>query len=804
MQVLLECVSLWQVDIYNKVAFILFILRVDNIMKSASRFSQAVSCLLVLLLAVSTAAMTKAVAGSVSGNQPISVPVSKVLYSFGTTTLANEAYMTIDASGVQGYTTVLGEARLPMLRYFLEIPLGATPSVTMTQTVWTDSSLAAVGSATEVVPVQPSVVKLPDASAPFTYNAVYYSQDSFQPASLASVSVVGEVRGHTAVLLEVSPVQYNPTTGALRLLSSCVLQVTLSGGDMGLTKETIQRYDSNSFAMLEQTMFSNYGTLEAGTHLRSGEGYLIIVDDTLYDTIQPFATWKGQLGFDVTVTKTSEIPGGVTKEKIKTYIKNAYENWSNPPVFLLLVGDTGQIPTWTGQITGTCTDLYYVTLTAGDYFADIFVGRFPAATVAQLNAMVDKTLYYETGNFPNETWIKKAAFLASNDNYQISEGTHNYVIDTYLTPANYTCDKLYSHEGATTQQVKDVLNDGRSLCIYSGHGSETSWADGPPFSESDVNSLTNDGIYPFVCSHACLTCQFTVSECFGETWLRGDHKGGLAFWGASDYSYWDEDDILERSMFKAWWVDNVDFVCGMTNAGLHYLYEHYGGGGNSQYYFEEYNLLGDPSVKILRGSPNPDLPPDQPNTPSGSTHGVTFVSYTYTVTVPAEPEGQQVYMQWDFGNGNRSDIQGPFTSGAQAQVSYVWRDPGVYNLRVQAQDVNGSKSKWSDPLAVTINLKPRLNVTAVKGGLGVRVTVKNTVNQTVNHIAWTINFKAPMILISLNTGGVISFIDGGQEATVKCGALIGFGALTIDITAGDATATATGFLLGPFVLGVTL
>ena len=154
-------------------------------------------------------------------------------------------------------------------------------------------------------------------------------------------------------------------------------------------------------------------------------------------------------------------------------------------------------------------------------FADIYISRFPASTEMHVNTMVNKTLYYEQGNFNTYDWIKKAAFLASVDNYQISEGTHNYVIDTHLEPNGYVCDRLYQVTyGANTQDVRDSINDGRSLVIYSGHGSETSWADGPPFSQSDVNSLTNDGMYPFVCSHACMTGKFSVSECFGETWLR--------------------------------------------------------------------------------------------------------------------------------------------------------------------------------------------------------------------------------------------------------------------------------------------
>jgi len=57
---------------------------------------------------------------------------------------------------------------------------------------------------------------------------------------------------------------------------------------------------------------------------------------------------------------------------------------------------------------------------------------------------------------------------------------------------------------ATTQQVKNQINAGTNFAIYSGHGAETEWADGPVFTQSDVASLTNTR-YPFVASFACLT-----------------------------------------------------------------------------------------------------------------------------------------------------------------------------------------------------------------------------------------------------------------------------------------------------------
>jgi len=631
----------------------------------------------------------------------IDLTVDNLAFDFGSTYMNGKNFATLKSSN-EGFTVVQGEAQLPVLRRMIEIPQGAKTDVVVKSVSWRYTSLKELGVPQRIVPVQPSLIKLPGATQNFVINEKYYSTDTYTPNVVAKIVNSGEIRDRNFVLLEVSPVQYNPASGKLKIMTSCELRVNLQGSNVIKTVQKIERYSTPAFEDMLKTTFLNYGIYEKNVlnNPKDQEGYLIIVYDSFYDAIQPLSSWKASKGFDVTVTKTSEIPGGVTKENIKAYIVDAYNNWPIPPSYVLLVGDSGQIPTWTGSDTGTCTDLYYVTINQGDYFADIIVSRFPAATSEQVTNMVDKTVYYEEGSFTNTSWIKKAVFMASSDNYQVSEGTHNYVIDTYLIPNGYTCDKLYCHTyGATPQQVKDALNNGRSLAIYSGHGSTTSWADGPPFSQSDVNSLTNDGTYPFVASHACLTNQFTVSECFGETWLRASHKGGIAFWGATDYSYWDEDDILERSMFKAWWEDNLETIGGMTNMGLYYLYQYYGGGGMSQYYFEEYNVLGDSSVKIWRN--NPSDPPATPDKPTGPNHGIINVEYTFTSST-TEPDGDQIYFLFSWGDGSSSTWLGPYESGQIVTASHSWSNIGSYDVKVTAKDVYGAQSGWSEPLTISI------------------------------------------------------------------------------------------------------
>jgi hypothetical protein len=732
----------------------------------------------------------------------ITVTVTPPSLVFNECSLAGQMFATVQLPG-EGVSTVIGEAQLPTISRFIEIPYGATPDLVIESVTWKTMSLADYNLPSSVIPVQPSLIKIEGATAPFSKNDAFYATKAFLPSTIADVKTLGELRSRQIALLQISPVQYDPASGQLRFMTQCDLRIDLPGSDLVKTAEKIDRYTSASFEQLFETSFMNYGALEGTQQMGpTQEGYLIIVDDTFVDAITPLADWKDTKGFDVTVTKTSEIPGGITKENIKAYIVDAYNNWPIPPAYILLVGDVAQIPTWTGSETGTCTDLYYVTIDEGNYFADIVISRFPAATAAQVTTMVDKTLYYEAGAFPDDAWVKKAAFLASTDNHGVSEGTHNFIIDTYLTPNNYTCDKIYSYyAGNTTQKVTNALNDGRSLCIYSGHGGTDSWADGPPYSQANVNALTNDGMYPFVCSHACLTNQFTVSECFGETWLRAPHKGGLAFWGATTYSYWDEDDILERSMFKAWWMDNLEAIGLMTNQGLLYLYEHYSGGGMTKYYFEEYNVLGDSSVKILRGQINDNTPPATPETPNGPTTGEIGIEYTFT-TSTTDAQNNDVYYMVSWGD-TVTDWLGPYSSGATVGLKHTWNFVGDYSIKVKAKDPEGLQSDWSGTATIGIVAMPRIEIGKISGSFGsLSAEIKNVGAGGASNVNWSISLNGGLVILGRDASGTFSKILPGFSPKAKTGFVFGVGSVDILVTAGDAEKTATATLLGPFILNI--
>jgi len=194
--------------------------------------------------------------------------------------------------------------------------------------------------------------------------------------------------------------------------------------------------------------------------------------------------------------------------------------------------------------------------------------------------------------------------------------------------------------------------------------------------------------------------------------------------------------------------------------------------------------------------------PATPNAPTGPSTGVIYTSYTYTATAPDDPDGSVIYLTWDWGNGTTSNWSGPYTEGQQVQAAHSWDTPGIYAVRVKVKDINNSESSWSKPLNVTINSKSKLEITKIKGGVGVSVTVHNKINSSLYNTMWTITLNGGFIMFPKTYGGFIPTLSVNQDVIIKTGLIIGFGRINIIASAGEATKTASGFLLGPILLGV--
>ena len=94
----------------------------------------------------------------------------------------------------------------------------------------------------------------------------------------------------------------------------------------------------------------------------------------------------------------------------------------------------------------------------------------------------------------------------------------------------------------------------------------------------------------------------------------------------------------------------------------------------------------------------------------GPDSGRADVEYFFSSSC-IDPDGDDLFYLWDWGDGNFSDWLGPYVSGGVVNVSHIWSEPGVFDVRVKARDVFGLEGVWSDPLSITMPKSNKFDIT---------------------------------------------------------------------------------------------
>jgi len=110
--------------------------------------------------------------------------------------------------------------------------------------------------------------------------------------------------------------------------------------------------------------------------------------------------------------------------------------------------------------------------------------------------------------------------------------------------------------------------------------------------------------------------------------------------------------------------------------------------------------IGDTAVKtkILHIINHPPLTPII----YGPTNGRVNIGYPFSLNPVTDPEGDSMYVKWEWGDGNNTEWLGPYASGQTISETYGWTHPGVNEIRAKLKDAYGAESNWSDPHVMTI------------------------------------------------------------------------------------------------------
>lgn len=334
-----------------------------------------------------------------------------------------------------GHTETIGAPMLPVVRMLVAVPDGAEPQLAFSSTP-REAGAEELHMPGEPLPLQPPVPKLPGAleAAPFMRDAGVYASQAYYPTEPVRLVPAGYVAGQRMTLVEVAPIQYAPAQQRYRLHAGMAVEITFDK-----TAPPPPRRPQE--VALIRDLACNAAALPSAVMATTSPRLLVIAHTLFATNLAVFVAHKTAMGWVVDVTNTTI---GSSAAVITNFIRARYQNVTTRPDALLLVGDTAFIPRFVSTPTDNPdSDLYYGCIDGGaDWLPDFPVGRFSVQNNAQLNAVIDKVITYETST--PAAWMSKAVFMAGNDNYTITEGTHNYVISTYLSPRNFTLDKLYT------------------------------------------------------------------------------------------------------------------------------------------------------------------------------------------------------------------------------------------------------------------------------------------------------------------------------------------------------------------------
>ncbi len=150
--------------------------------------------------------------------------------------------------------------------------------------------------------------------------------------------------------------------------------------------------------------------------------------------------------------------------------------------------------------------------------------------------------------------------------------------------------------------------------------------------------------------------------------------------------------------------------------------------------------------------------PDAPSAPTGGAMSEINESVEFTST-GTDPNRQQVYYKWDWGDGEVTDWMGPFDYEVASVLSHAWTGAGQYNILTKLKDIHDVEGPWSsagfidiwecgnadDKIGVNINDIIYLINYKYKGGPApvpeLSVDVDNSGSVNINDIVSLINYK---------------------------------------------------------------
>jgi hypothetical protein len=550
-----------------------------------------------------------------------------------------------------------GKPELPVYSKLISIPEGADYKVKISDVKSSRIRPSAKNINGILFPAQEGATKsIQDKKPRFVLDKTAYASRGTIASDTVSIEPVGIVRKKNLANLIISPVRYNPKSNVLEVITSMKIEISFTSSDGVSSKSLISESSLSSESPSKGLMSFDPGKVVPGFTDKPVK--MIIITDTAFKkAIKPFVEWKTQKGFRIQILYKGAKLAGNTYLQLKDTLTKIYNSAteSDPPAsYLLIIGSTDRVPYFgTGQVT----DMYYAEYDGnGDYIPEMYVGRLPVADTNEVKSVLGKIIQYEKFQYsPTNKFYQGAIAAAGSD---AGYGTHmngqlKYLVSNYLA-AQSSIKESHFYYPSPLDIEKDsiikLINKGTSFINYTGHGVENEWLH-LKIRVADTALLKNKDMYPLIISNACLTAAFSTKNSLGNRMVLSKNKGAIGFIGCSNDSYWDEDfywtvgvgAITSNPTYATTGLgafDRLFHTKGESPSDWYYTLGQINFAGNlsvsastsarKKYYWETYNVIGDPSLIPIIGQPqafNFSIPDTLPNGIKSMTFSIEPFSY---------------------------------------------------------------------------------------------------------------------------------------------------------------------------------
>ena len=343
--------------------------------------------------------------------------------------------------------------------------------------------------------------------------------------------------------------------------------------------------------------------------------YLLIAPRAFLAAAEPLLERRADQGLQARAVTFEEIAdefgrGQPSAGAIQGFLSYAFHSWARPSratSCCWATRATTRATSWARRSRHRCQRYGRGRATCGPYrirssprstattaLPDLAIGRLPAATVEQPQALVEKLIAWEDSG---QGLAGQATLVADNPDLAGDfEADVRDITQSFLASRNPQ-QLLLSQLGAGTRPaIQDALNAGLSYLSYVGHGGAAVWASENVWNSWDAASLQAQSQQPLLVTMNCLNGYFVAPafDSLAESLLKAEGRGAIASFSPSGLSLDGPAHQYHRALMAELTSGRHDRLGDAILAAQ----QAYAQSGLMPELLSIYQLLGDPATRI--------------------------------------------------------------------------------------------------------------------------------------------------------------------------------------------------------------